>query len=408
VTFSRYTLRPTLRAALVAFLVHHNPFYLLSALCMVAACFALNQGLSPHAGEMTKLLALLGTLNLYEAILIALGLYLIRRRGIFRDGRTLLLIEAPFLFDLMFLNTEAGSASLGKGALVASIALAVALAKMGIVLRVLYGRLPGRAFGFIGGAMAALFLLPSGFKWMEHNGAVRAVHFYLAWCIVGLLLAAWEMLGRLGSAAPIPNEQGIGRTIRRLYMVIPLVSLAAHLGMLHWVYRVDFAPANLAPVLLGLAIAAGVLETSAAQALRIVLPALAMLLSLGEPALFHTPLFGRVQLTPAMVAIASAYLVYVYSFFFSRAIYFVGGAIAVGLALALGPTFAQARAGFEFAWRWTSELIDDHLPRTALQWGLAALAGAFGFLGIGAAVSLRKPPPTATLQEPAGGNPTGL
>ena len=47
-TFSRYTLRPHLRAALMTFLVHHNPFYLLSALCMVAACLA------PRARALTK------------------------------------------------------------------------------------------------------------------------------------------------------------------------------------------------------------------------------------------------------------------------------------------------------------------------------------------------------------------
>jgi hypothetical protein len=394
VTFSRYTLRPRLRAVLMTFLVHHNPFYLLSALCMVAACLALNQGLSPHAGEMTKLLMLLGTLNVYEAILIALGLYLIRRRGILRDGRTLLLIEAPFLFDLMFLNAEAGSANLLKGAIVAAIALTIALVKSGIVLRLLYGRLPWRAFGFIAACMAALFLLPTGFKWIEHSGPIRGIHFYLAWCIVGLLLAAWEMAGRIGHASPIANDQGVARTIRRLYTVVPLASLAAHLGMLHWVYLVEFNSINLAPVLLGAAVAAGGLfPIPLAQTVRVVLPAFAVLLSLGQPALFHWPVAGRVQLTPALVAGASAYLVYVYSFFLSRAAYLIGGAMAAAVTFAVGPTVEQMREGLQFAWQWISELIEDHMPRTALGWGLAALAGAFGFLGLGAAVSLRKPPP---------------
>jgi len=51
-TFSRYTLRPSFRAALLAFLVHHNPFYLLSALFMVAGCYALNSGLAPRTGDL--------------------------------------------------------------------------------------------------------------------------------------------------------------------------------------------------------------------------------------------------------------------------------------------------------------------------------------------------------------------
>ena len=392
-TFSRYTLRPHLRAMLMTFLVHHNPFYLLSALCMVAACLALNEGLSPRAGEMTKLLMLLGTLNVYEAILIALGLYLIRRRGILRDGRTLLLIEAPFLFDLMFLNAEAGSATLIKGAMVAAIALAIALIKSGIVLKILYGRLPRRAFAFIAMSMAALFLLPSGFKWVEHSGFVRGVHFYLAWCVVGLLLAAWEVAGR-SRVAKAEGDHGGARTIRRLYTIVPLVSLVAHVGMLHWVYLVEFNSADLAPIMLGAAVAAGGLFAAPlAQTVRVVLPAFAIVLSLGDPPMFHWQMLGRVQLTPAVIAGASAYLVYVYSFFLSRAVYLIGGAAAAGLAVAVGPTLAQMRDGLEFAWQWISELVEDHMPRTAFGWGVAALAGAFGFLGLGAAVSLRKPSP---------------
>ncbi|MDB5301997.1 MAG: hypothetical protein JWO87_3660, partial [Phycisphaerales bacterium] len=48
----RYTLRPSVRSLFVGFLVHRNPFYLLSALCMVAGCFALNSGLAPRTAEV--------------------------------------------------------------------------------------------------------------------------------------------------------------------------------------------------------------------------------------------------------------------------------------------------------------------------------------------------------------------
>src|SRR5689334_12442151 len=114
-TFSTYTLNPSLRATLKTFLIHHNPFYLLSALSMLAGCYALNSALSVRTGEIWKLLRLIAALNAYEAILIALGLYLIRRRHIIRDGRTLLLLESVFLADLTFLNAQAGSVSFSSG-----------------------------------------------------------------------------------------------------------------------------------------------------------------------------------------------------------------------------------------------------------------------------------------------------
>src|SRR5207253_1919574 len=143
---SHTRLRPGLGAVLCSFLVHHNPFYLLSALSMVAGCYALNTGLAPRVGDTGKLLVLLGTLNLYEAAVIALGLYLIHGRGILRDGRTLLLIEAPFLVDLAFLNAEMGSGSFAAGAAVNALVLGLALVKVAVVLRALYGRLPLRTF----------------------------------------------------------------------------------------------------------------------------------------------------------------------------------------------------------------------------------------------------------------------
>lgn len=393
-TETRYTLRPTLRAALMAFLVHHNPFYLLSALCMVSACFALNSGLSPHAGELPKLLALLGTLNVYEAILIALGLYLIRRRGVLRDGRTLLLIQAPFLFDLMFLNAEAGSVNLRDGTIIDLVALILAVAKARIVLRVLHGRMPRRAFAFTAAALAALFLIPVGFKWIEHRGPVTGVHFYAAWWIVGLLLVLWEVLGRFAPGEEVEADRGVARTMRRIYAMLPVLSLMAHLGMLHWVYLVDCMAADFAPLLLGMAVACGRLFPSPqARPIRVILPMLAVFLSFSDPALFHARLAGRVQLTPIIVSLAGAYGVYVYTFFLSRAAYLIGGALMASAVMAFGPTWSQIATEIEAAWDWASELVKSLMPRTAIQWGMTAMGASFAFLGLGAAVSLRKQSP---------------
>ena len=61
------------RSAPVRFLFRHNPFYLLSAMCMLAGCLALTNSLSWTSIPLPRLLALIATLNLYEGLLLALG-----------------------------------------------------------------------------------------------------------------------------------------------------------------------------------------------------------------------------------------------------------------------------------------------------------------------------------------------
>src|SRR5436190_21775518 len=109
---------PPIGNPLLRFLVHNNPFYLLSALCMIAGCFALNSALQTRSGELPKLLLLMGTLQLYELLLVGLGLYLIVKHRLDRDGRTLLLLDAVFLVDLTFLNNETAATNLWAGILV--------------------------------------------------------------------------------------------------------------------------------------------------------------------------------------------------------------------------------------------------------------------------------------------------
>src|SRR5437762_3078566 len=93
-------------SAFVRLLATHNPFYLLSAACMLAGCLALTNSLSWSPIGARRLLTLIVTLNVYEAALIWLALFLVTRRDLIRDGRMLLVLEAFFLVDTAFLNAE--------------------------------------------------------------------------------------------------------------------------------------------------------------------------------------------------------------------------------------------------------------------------------------------------------------
>jgi hypothetical protein len=370
--------------------VHHNPFYLLSALSMLAGCYALNMGLAPRTAEMGKLLALIGVLNFYELILLALGLYLIRARGLIRDGRTLLLLEIPFLVDLAFINAEASSVSFNRGLLLNAIVLSLALVKVGIVLRVLFGRVPGNAYALIAMQLSMLLMMPSAFKWLESRGPVTEAHFYGVWWALGLMLVAFEAIERLQRADQPSPAQRVAQTMRRLYLVLPLASAIVHLSILHWVYRVSFSAGDVSPLLIGIAVAAPRLpriRRELAGLVRVFAPALAVVLALNDAPDVHRHLIGQLTLAPWLLTLAAAYLTWVYCFAPRRALRWIArGAAAAALAAYTPQIYALCVAG----WQRGCDLAIRLIPRSALEWGVVAIGGAFAFLTLGAAVSLRK------------------
>ncbi len=405
---SHYFLRPSIRTLLVTFFVHHNPFYLLSALCMVAGCYALNSDLGTRTGEWPKLLALIGTLNVYELILIALGIYLIRRRGVIRDGRTLLLLEAPLLVDLAFLNAEVASLSFRIGLIINLALLALALAKIAIIVRGLSGRWMNRGAVFILLQLGMLFLLPSVFKHLEHGMSPTADQFYAAWWAAGMLLVAGHLLSRRSDRLPM-TESRVWTTMRRVYSTLPFLAILAHLGMLHWVYGVRFYCSDVAPVLLGLTVVLALVRPLHPERrawinlIRVGMLCAAIGTSLWDPAPLHVSLTSRFGLTPIALTTAAAYLVFIYCYLRPYTAFFVFvGALSAGLYL-FGPT-VQAIVDFISAIRTRLVLfVERMMPRTAAQWGILAMGSAFAFLGLGAAVSLRKPP-AVDPPTPGGGN----
>jgi hypothetical protein len=358
--------------ALSSFLIHQNPFYLLSALSMIAGCFLLNRDLGLRPGELSRLLLLVGTLNLYELLVIGLGLYLIRGRGIERDGRTLLLLEAPLLVDLTFLNSEVAQTHGSTAIFLNLLLFGLAILKVGMIFRVLYREFPVRIFGFVMLELMVLFGMPTAFKAVAHFGSLTAAQMYAGWIVVAMLPVVYEAARWFAEQSPknprVAFDVPRRAFILRLYVTLPFISLIAHLGMLHWVYLTRFYLGDAALVLLGLSLPMARMQPADARLramvmqLRILLPMAAIAMAVIDPAPLAITIGGRTPVTPVMLTAAGAYAVYVYLLLRRHAIYYLVGGFSSGVMAMF------------------------------LEWGAAAIAAGFAFLGIGAVISLRRPP----------------
>ncbi len=98
----------------------HNPLFLLSGVCMLGGCFLINSAVHEDPDRIAPVVWLLAAFNLYEALVIGLGLYLARggaggetgpvdqgkAEGAVRDAGLLLVLETLLLGDFTFLYAE--------------------------------------------------------------------------------------------------------------------------------------------------------------------------------------------------------------------------------------------------------------------------------------------------------------
>src|ERR1043166_3320074 len=139
---------PLPRVSFSRMLVDYNPFYLLSAACMVFGLLAMNHSLNWSPIGLRRLVTLIVTLNIYEFALLGLAGFLLPR-GIRRDGLLLLIIEAFFLADVGFLNMEIFTTSAHAGLFVNVLLLIVAAIKVAIAFRAVGVPLNDARFVFV-------------------------------------------------------------------------------------------------------------------------------------------------------------------------------------------------------------------------------------------------------------------
>jgi hypothetical protein len=225
--------------------------------------------------------------------------------------------------------------------------------------------------------LAVLFAIPVIFRRLDHGDLSPGI-FYAAWWAIGLL---------------IPVCQEMCRTRLRVLQSLPWLSLILHVSILHYVYNVSFYAADAAPLLLAMAFILHQAEPSMLVprkdllGLRVALPIAAVLVSLGNPLSLCVP---ALSITPTRLAVSAAYLTYVLCFGRAYLLLFVVAGSAVIPAWIFGPTLDQVTRACWSAWDRVENLVDDLIPKTTFDWGVAAIGAAFAFLGMGALVSLAR------------------
>ena len=381
--------RPSTLRNLLRFVHDRNPFYLLSALSMFIGFRVVIAALDSPAGDWRTLLNLIVTMQAYEAAMIALALYLIVRRGLLRDGWILLGIESLFLVDLTNLNAELYTALPRLGSVVSAACFGLALAKIGVVTRVLRLRLTPATTLYVAAQLAFLFVLPGLFRLMRSSSAaVSPLHIYAAWWLVAALVAGGLVIVRRD---PRNDGNRMASLPTRLYLLVPLLSLLVHLASENRVYWVHFQPANLAPLLL-----VAVLAIHRGHYQPWQLP-LSMCLIAGAVLLSFVPDEYRSETTTHLLGLAVTPF---------RITVLAAGSALAGLAIwhlsvvaaatlvacvtiaMLGSSWAEIARQLARAALWLLHTLERLVPETALEWGYAAIAGAFLLLGVGAVTSL--------------------
>ena len=387
-------------------LVHdRNPFYLLSALSMFVGFRVVLAALDAAAGDWRTLLKLIVTMQLYEGAIIALALYLIVRRGLRRDGWILLGVQSLFLVDLTNLNAELFTALPRLGAVVSAACFALAVLKIGVVLRVLGLRVtPGTAF-YVAAQLAFLLGLPGVFQLMRStSAAVSPMQVYAVWWAAGALLALGAILVRRDHGS---DGHPMATLPMRLFVLLPMASLLIHLASENRVYWVHFQPANVAPLLLAAVVAVNrgrrhPLQLQWSMALAATAVLLSIVPDVDHAAMSASPhglAISPLRLTVTAAAVAGAMLAV-------RHRSWATGIVSVGYLVlaALGTSVPDIARRLERAAEGLAGTAARAVPRSGLEWGYVAIFGAFVLLGVGATLSLHGggiPPPTEEPISPA-------
>jgi hypothetical protein len=384
----------------VNWLADYNPFYFLSACCMLLGIFVLNNSLTWSPLPQHNLLVLIATLNVYELALVGLAIVLMRR-GLMRDGMFLLLLEAFFMADAGFLNMEVFTTDPVTGLIVNGILFGLAVVKVAFVFAATGLPVRSGAFAFVIAQLALLFAIPGVFSDLasHRQGVLPMLAVTGAWWAAGLVPVLYvaarspahahagcaacgegvrRAAVRVAAGAPVPCKLGVQSAVSPEQRGAD-AARAGRVGRAIRLARLD----------------AGVADADAAGAAvrgSCVVGDLAGRESAGIAARVRVPSASGSRRCGWRCCGASA--VYLDGWILHRHAYFAAGSVLCLAGAGLGSSMREMnRNTIDFANYWLDG-IRALVPTTSSQWGVLSVIGAFVLLGMGAALSLLREPPS--------------
>jgi hypothetical protein len=368
-------------------IVDHNPFFLLSALCMLAGSLAVTNSLSWSPVRLERVLLLAVTINVYELLLVGLGVTLLRRPLARRDGSILLIVEAFFLVDVAFLNAELFAINPQVGLIANVLLFTLAVAKIAFIARAIGVEMADPRLLLAVLQIFAIYAMPGVLKFYAtaNGGTLPALAMLIVWwSIFAIGVGAHSLLTH------VPNRLApgaVGRWFVPLLTILGGVSLLAHAGTSQWIYDLRYWGADLAPML---ALAAFILCSRKATRTPGVLCAIAATFASASygPHL-RMSLLGN-PLTPVHITCAVVYAVLAWTLARRAFPALIGAGAAVILATLFGPPIATMRQGLAWIVGRADQAIEIVRPKTLAHWGVVSITMSFALLALGAMLSLRR------------------
>lgn len=233
------------------FIFLYNPVYLLSSVCMLASCALLTNDSEHKNVPLGQLLSLVGTLVIYQACLFAIGSFLTLGRKILRDGRTLLILDAVFLSDITFVNSELLTTNVNIGLGIGLMLFALSALRIHWISNRLDCPMPPHRYLIILLQLLLIIAIPAYLKHIDNGTSVSSNTLYAMWWAGGLVLAMSLLIDHIMQhPAALPARTA---WVQPAYLSVTWLSLILHLAVLHYVYDVTFHGAMIAPVLVALA-----------------------------------------------------------------------------------------------------------------------------------------------------------
>lgn len=362
-----------------------NPFYALSAFAMLLGCFLLSQALELQAGQLRGLLLLMLVLQVYEGLLVGLGVYLVATGRAPRDGLVVLVIEAVFLLDATLLAAECVTTDRGAGTWVALALAALAALKLGWVRRAAPDVLCAKAAAVLGAHAAFILGLPVAAAHLAEARLLSPLVLYGFWWTTAALPLARKVL--LGETQVAGDE----RRVRSAWTWVPSILAVLHLWTVGYIHTLDFRPAFLTPLLLGLTLTVGREQVKR----KLMLPGLALCFSFAPDSALALRLFGAdgVVLSPLRLALVAVGLVYAYLAWRDRELWLACVALGGGVVGLMGSSALRLL-------RALGRLLSESLPRDDFGWGALTVIAAFVLLAAGARRSLHAEPRSPRRRSP--------